>query len=173
MNDTVRTVAVTELHVAGQRKLTLDRSIVDNARRIAARLGLERLDAFLAGSVPVSGPPVRTLVLHLREVQEFARTADVGGWAFGQVRVAPREQPIVAAAVPGALLWCDPIRGFALQQHDDVPEPVSESGGQPVLMRLVGAIPARAARVNLAELLVPLATLLSAVDGATVQAHAV
>lgn len=153
-------VATTLFRTGGHDALTLHQSVCDTAAGVADRVGLAELRAFLAGDAPSPNP--QTLGRQLREVRQFARAAHMSGWVFGPVMVAPREERVLAAAVPGAELWADPQNGFFLRCGDQADKSVQEFEGSegPLLSELVGPLPAKAQHIGLDELLAALAAFL-------------
>jgi hypothetical protein len=149
----------------GDVALALHRSVCETAAGVAARLGLDELREFLAGGV--SAPDPKILARQLREVRAFARAAHMSGWVFGSVMVAPRDEQVLAAAVPGAELWADPQRGFILRCGDQADTSVQEFEGSegPLLSALVGPLPAKAQHIGLDELLTALAAFLASSTG--------
>lgn len=165
VNRVSQRVATTLFRTGGHDALTLHQSVCDTAAGVADRLGLAELRAFLAGDV--LAPDARILVRQLREVCQFARTADLAGWVFGPVMVAPREERVLAAAVPGAELWADPQRGFFLHGGEQAGTGVRKfegSEGSP-LSELVGPLPVTAQHIGLDELLAPLTAFLNSSTG--------
>lgn len=159
-------VATTLFRVGGHDALTVHRSVCDTAAGAAEKLALTELSVFLAGDA--FAPDTQILSRQLREVRAFARAAQMSGWVFGRVMVAPRDEQVLAAAVPGAELWADPQRGFFLHVHDAAGASVQEfKGGAegPPLSDLAGPQPATAQHIGLDELLAPLAGLLYSSTG--------
>ena len=158
-------VATTLFRIGGHDALTLHQSVCDTAAGVTGRLGLVQLGGFLAGDASV--PDAQILSRQLREVRAFARAAQMSGWVFGSVMVAPREEQVLAAAIPGAELWADPQRGFFLHVGDTAETSVRQFEGTegPPLSGLVGPEPATAQHIGLDELLAPLASILSSYTG--------
>lgn len=158
-------IATTLFRVGGHDALALHQSVCDTAAGVAARLGLVELCEFLAGDA--SAPDPKILARQLREVRAFARAAHMSGWVFGSVMVAPREEQVLAAAVPGAELWADPQRGFFLCRSGQADTGVQEFEGseEPLLSALVGPLPAKAQHIGLDELLMALAAFLASSSG--------
>lgn len=158
-------VATTLFRTGGRDALTLHRSVCDTAAGVADRLGLAQLRDFLAGAVSASD--VQVLARQLREVRQFARTADMAGWVFGPVMVAPRDERVLAAATADAELWADPQRGFFLRRgdHPEVGVQGFEGPEGPPLAEMVGPCPAKAQHIGLDELLAPLAAVLAESTG--------
>ncbi|MEY9894807.1 hypothetical protein ABIA31_008495 [Catenulispora sp. MAP5-51] len=158
-------VATTLFRTGGHDALTLHQSVCETAAGVAVRLGLVELHAFLNSDVPTAD--AQMLARQLREVRAFARVANLSGWVFGSVMVAPHEERVLAAAVPDAELWADPQRGFFVHCGDQADVGVQKFEGSegPPLSELVGPLPAEAQPIGLDELLVTLAALLNSSTG--------
>ena len=137
----------------------------DTAAGVTGRLGLAQLGAFLAGDA--FAPDVQILSRQLREVRAFARAAQMSGWVFGPVMVAPREERVLAAAIPGAELWADPSTASSARGRYRR-EKRADSSRAPKGRRCPiwsAREPATAQHIGLDELLAPLATILSSSTG--------
>jgi hypothetical protein len=132
-------VGTAVLRVDGRGVGEVHGTVLEQAARLAVRLGLPRAAGLSRLPAVFAGDSLRGLRRDLDQVMAFADCSQRTGWVLGEVGVAPGDAPVWVMDTERGSVWARAGRGFELRTAAGV-ERIEAGARRTSLARLIAPV---------------------------------